>query len=172
MLALVSREDFNILSLTTPNFGNQYGMYLEDNCFLPGGFDYQYHYSRRIIALLKSVYENDFPAVAELGTGYGGMAYDLARDLPQCRLILLDLPTILTISQAYLIFCLGISRSVELYDEMGSKELGIKILFGYSPVFALKILMTIRLMHGSIAIQLLKCLHRRSITICSIFLER
>ena len=88
---------FTPRDLTGPGIGNPFGIFL-DGALIQTGAPYQHYCAQRIIRQL-----NSEPAVvAEIGGGYGGMAYYLLRDRPQLTYLDFDLPESLALTAYYL----------------------------------------------------------------------
>jgi len=89
-----------LAALHIEDFGNPYGMYVDDQ-FLRSGVDYQYYYANRVSEILSN--DGKHLTVAELGGGIGGFAYFLCKARPAgLTYINLDLPEILCISSYFL----------------------------------------------------------------------
>lgn len=123
------------------DFGNPYGMYVNDT-FIRTGADYQYYYANQVNHLLG---EFDLPTVVvELGGGIGGFAAFLQKARPSnLTYINLDLPEILCIS-AYQLLNLFPEKKSVLYGEIN--DLSTKALSAYDlallPCFAIESLNT------------------------------
>jgi hypothetical protein len=103
--------------LHVENFGNPYGIYVDDE-FVRTGSDYQYYYAHAVTKLLEPLAERRI--VAELGGGVGGFAYYINRLLPSnLSYVNLDLPEILCISSYQLLNLLP-EKSFLLYGETAS----------------------------------------------------
>lgn len=83
--------------LAGPNVGNPFGIVL-DGLLIPTGATYQHYCAHRILRELAP----GPSVVAEIGGGYGGMAYYLLRDRPQLTYIDFDLPESLALTAYYL----------------------------------------------------------------------
>jgi hypothetical protein len=130
-----SVDDFN---LQTPNFGNQFGFYINNNIFLPGGCDYQFYYADRIKSIIYDKIGLCAATVAELGPGYGGVAFYLSTLLAKGKIILFDMPLVLTMASANLLETTQNSE-VLLFDEVGSSSLSsIKNEISLLPSFAIE----------------------------------
>lgn len=98
--------------LSAPLVGNPYG-YTMDGVFIRGGADYQHYYAHAIAELVGSSKEQ---IVAELGGGFGGLAYYLIRDNPQMTYVGFDLPEATALASYYLMRSLP-SVAIRLYGE-------------------------------------------------------
>ncbi len=98
--------------LSTPLIGNPWGSTM-DGVFLAPGVDYQHFYAHEIKALLSSCDSN---IVAELGGGFGGMAYFLVRDIPEITYVDFDLPEALALASFYLMKAFP-GLPIQLYGE-------------------------------------------------------
>lgn len=90
---------YTIQNLVSPDIGNPYGFFV-DGVFLKAGSDYLHFYASKIQSLLPS---STRPVVAELGGGFGGMAYYFLRDNPAATYIDFDLPENLALASYYLL---------------------------------------------------------------------
>ena len=84
-------------NLAGPGIGNPFGIFL-DGTLIQSGAPYQHYCSFKIIRQLIS----DAAVVAEIGGGYGGMAYYLLRDRPRLTYLDFDLPESLALTAYYL----------------------------------------------------------------------
>lgn len=87
-----------IKELDSPKVGNPYGHLIDDSLVHPNNF--LNHYRGRYISQL--VGELARPVIAEIGAGYGGLAYYLKKFSQSCCYINFDLPENLLISSYYL----------------------------------------------------------------------
>lgn len=99
--------------LSGPLVGNPYG-YTIDGVFIRGGSDYQHYYAYAIAQLLNFKQKN---VVAELGGGFGGLAYYLVRDNPHLTYVDFDLPEGTALASYYLMRSLP-HVSIRLYGEI------------------------------------------------------
>jgi len=90
---------FPLSDLTPPDIGNPFGITI-DGIFVRTGSEDQHYCAHRIIDLLGSA---DAPVVAEIGGGFGGMAYYLVRDHPTVTYINFDLPETIALASYYLL---------------------------------------------------------------------
>jgi hypothetical protein len=90
---------YSLASLETPATGNPFGVVLE-NAFIRTGAEDQHFYAHRTIDLLRGL---ERPVVAEIGGGYGGMAYYLIRDLPGVSYLDFDVPETIALASWYLL---------------------------------------------------------------------
>ena len=88
---------FTTRDLAGPNIGNPFGIVL-DGALIQTGAPYQHYCAQRIIRQLGS----QKAVVAEIGGGYGGVAYYLLRDRPQLTYLDFDLPESLALTTYYL----------------------------------------------------------------------
>ena len=101
----------SIADLKSPNIGNPYGYYFEDQ-FISCGL-YQHFYSTQIKNLLL---KNNKKLILELGAGYGGMAYFLIRDILNVTYLDLDLPENIALTSYYLLKAFP-NKKIILYGE-------------------------------------------------------
>jgi hypothetical protein len=99
-------------ALSAPIVGNPYG-YTVDGVFIRGGADYQHYYAQAIAGLANSRQQ---VVVVELGGGFGGLGFYLARDNHQLTYIDFDLPEAIALASYYLIRSLP-GVSIRLYGE-------------------------------------------------------
>jgi hypothetical protein len=83
--------------LAGPGFGNPFGIQLGDT-FIPVGAEYAHYCAHRINLLLGSKQST----IAEIGGGFGNMAYYLLRDHPGLTYLNFDTPESLALSSYYL----------------------------------------------------------------------
>jgi hypothetical protein len=88
---------FALRDLAGPGIGNPFGVVL-DEILIQTGAPYQHYCAHRIMRQLIS--EQAF--VAEIGGGFGGMAYYLLRDRPRLTYLDFDLPESLALTAYYL----------------------------------------------------------------------
>lgn len=112
------RYDLN--ELRTPMIGNPFGIVLDD-IFISSGAEHQHYGAQRIADILK---KKD-AVVAEIGGGYGAMAYYLLRDHPGTTYCNFDLPESLALAAYYLMRCFPEKR-VLLYGESSLKDKDIE----------------------------------------------
>jgi hypothetical protein len=86
--------------LGSPAIGNAWGYIIDNQLVMPGACRHNYfaHQAR----LLLSEVEGGVPVVAEIGGGFGGLAYFLLSSGANCRYVNFDLPEILVVEQYYL----------------------------------------------------------------------
>jgi hypothetical protein len=89
---------FSLRDLVGPETGNPFGV-LIDGTLVRAGAVYQHYSAHRIREHLAS----EGGRVAEIGGGFGGMAYYLLRDQPNVRYIDFDLPESLALTSYYLL---------------------------------------------------------------------
>jgi hypothetical protein len=90
---------FDLSVLKVPDIGNPFGVVV-DGMFLRVGCEDQHYCAHRIIDILGS---SEMPVVAEIGGGYGGMAYYLIRDHPGVTYIDFDVPETIALASFYLL---------------------------------------------------------------------
>jgi putative sugar O-methyltransferase len=124
---------FQLADLEAPDIGNPFGVVL-DGVFVRNGSEDQHYCAQRIIDLLGS---SERPVVAEIGGGFGGMAYYLIRDRPGVTYLNFDLPDTIALGSYYLLSAFPDVRAT-LY---GEAELSAETLRGsriiLMPAFAL-----------------------------------
>jgi O-methyltransferase domain len=111
---------FELSDLKPPNVGNPFGFVL-DGIFVRTGSEDQHYCARRIIDLIGSL---DMPVVAEIGGGFGGMAYYLIRDCPGVTYLNFDMPETIALASYYLLSAFPRANSI-LY---GEAELNVEVL--------------------------------------------
>ncbi|WP_213803102.1 putative sugar O-methyltransferase [Granulicella sp. dw_53] len=95
----VQTEDhFSLSDLAGPEIGNPFGL-MVDNTLIRIGAEYQHYCAFRLGNLLSS----GASTVAEIGGGFGGMAYYLLRDHPQTTYLSFDVPESIALMSYYLI---------------------------------------------------------------------
>jgi len=98
--------------LSYPTFGNQSGAFIDGVFVGPGSFDNEIYGS-----LLKGIVDGQTrPTIAELGAGYGKLAYFFLRDLSAFTYVDFDLPEVLSVAAYYLIRSFPERRAL-LYGE-------------------------------------------------------
>ena len=103
---------FELSDLKPPNVGNPFGFVL-DGVFVRTGSEDQHYCAHRIIDLIGSF---DAPVVAEIGGGFGGMAYYLIRDLPSVTYLNFDMPETIALASYYLLNAFPEAKAI-LYGE-------------------------------------------------------
>jgi hypothetical protein len=88
---------YRMTTLLGPDTGNPFGVII-DGTFIRTGTPYQHYCATRIAEELGE----EIRVVAEIGGGYGGMAFYLLRDVPGLRYIDLDVPESLALTAFYL----------------------------------------------------------------------
>jgi hypothetical protein len=86
-----------ICELSGPKIGNPFGIYLNDT-LIRAGATYQHYCAHRISSILSSAK----PVVAEIGGGFGGMAYYLLRDRAGLTYFDFDVPESIALTSYYL----------------------------------------------------------------------
>ncbi|HZQ53731.1 MAG TPA: putative sugar O-methyltransferase [Bryobacteraceae bacterium] len=125
---------FGLADLTPPNIGNPFGVVL-DGTFVRHSSEDQHYCAHRIVDLLGPA---EAPVVAEIGGGFGGMAYFLMRDRPGVTYLNFDLPETIALASYYLLSAFPDAKAT-LY---GEAELGAEALrstgFILMPGFAIR----------------------------------
>ena len=107
-------------TLSGPAIGNPFGIVLEGVLIRPRA-EHQYYCAERIGSVL-----NDATAViAEIGGGYGGMAYYLLRDHSQVTYLNFDLPESLALAAYYLMKSFPEKRFL-LYGETSTRDVSLR----------------------------------------------
>jgi len=88
---------FTTRDLARPGIGNPFGIVL-DEILIQTGAPYQHYCAHRVMRQLIS----EQAVVAEIGGGFGGMAYYLLRDRPRLTYLDFDLPESLALTAYYL----------------------------------------------------------------------
>lgn len=88
---------YELEDLTGPEIGNPFGVVI-DEALIRTGSPYQHYCAHRVIQQLPL----QPAAVAEIGAGYGGMAYYLLRDRSRLTYLSFDLPESLALTAYYL----------------------------------------------------------------------
>lgn len=89
---------YSLRELAGPGTGNPWGVVLEDTLLREGAV-YQHYCAQRIARLLPS----GRATIAEIGGGFGGMAYYLLRDRPGTTYIDFDVPESIALASYYLL---------------------------------------------------------------------
>lgn len=103
---------FPVADLESPDIGSPLGVFMEGALVRTGSED-RHFYARRIIELTGLA---ETPAVAEIGGGFGGMAYFLIRDRPGVKYVDFDVPESVALASWYLLKAFPGLR-VTLYGE-------------------------------------------------------
>lgn len=119
---------FPMNALRGPDVGAPFGVVLENTLLRPGAQDH-HCYANRIVDLLRS---KESSVIAEIGGGFGGLAYYLLRDHPYVTYIDFDVPETIALAAYYLANALPHLR-LTLYGENAGGG-GIVLL----PAFTLK----------------------------------
>jgi putative sugar O-methyltransferase len=119
----------SISELARPKVGNPYGVKADDNILHAN--DFFNHYRGSFVKELLS--DTSHPIVAELGGGYGGLAYFIMQQVPNSTYINFDLPENLIIS-AYYIKASYPDKKVLIFDG-SDKPLLAESLKEYDAVF-------------------------------------
>jgi hypothetical protein len=107
----LTENRFALTNLAGPETGNPFGVEI-DGVLVRTGAEYQHYCAQRVAGLLGA----SEGSVAEIGGGYGGMAYYLLRDFPKVKYIGFDLPESLALTAYYLSKSLP-QRRLLLYGE-------------------------------------------------------
>lgn len=105
-----NKRDVSLLGY--PRFGNQVGAFVEDQFVGTGSF-FNDIYGQMLSGL---VARKERPVIADLGGGYGKLAYFTLRDLPRFSFIDFDLPEVLCLAAYYLMKAFP-DRNALLYGE-------------------------------------------------------
>ena len=89
---------FTVRDLAVPPIGNPYGVMI-DGTLVAARAEFQHYCAYRLASLLKT---SETGSVAEIGAGFGGMAYYLLRDRPGVRYLNFDLPESIALASYYL----------------------------------------------------------------------
>jgi hypothetical protein len=89
---------FTVRDLAVPPIGNPYGVMI-DGTLVGARAEFQHYCAYRLASLLKKM---EADSVAEIGGGFGGMAYYLLRDRPGVRYLNFDLPESIALASYYL----------------------------------------------------------------------
>ncbi|MCK4662953.1 MAG: putative sugar O-methyltransferase [Bacteroidales bacterium] len=106
----VFKKDSNFLKI--PNCGNPWGIVIESDLIAPKSTRFAAH-SIQIQNLTKDI---SCPIIAEIGGGYGGLAYYLLRDNKDLTYIDFDLPETLVLISYYLLYIFP-EKKIFLYGE-------------------------------------------------------
>lgn len=109
----LTEMNYPISSLECPNIGNPYG-YTLDGTFIRVGADYHHYYATIISRLVRS---KAHTTVAEIGGGFGGMAYYLMRDNSNLTYVDFDLPENVALTSFYLLSAFP-EKKIGLYGEI------------------------------------------------------
>lgn len=103
---------FGLSDLDPPKIGNPFGIVIDD-VFVRNGSEDQNYCAHRIVDLLASA---NSPVVAEIGGGFGGMAYFLIRDCPGLTYVDFDVPETIALASYYLLSAFPETKAT-LYGE-------------------------------------------------------
>lgn len=106
-----TKDTFHLRDLAGPDAGNPFGVLL-DGVLLRPGAEYQHDCAWRIHQLARSRHT----VIAEIGGGYGGMAYYLLRNREDITYIGFDVPESIALTAYYLSKALP-EKKILLYDE-------------------------------------------------------
>jgi hypothetical protein len=107
----LTADRFPLTNLAGPDTGNPFGVEI-NGVLVRTGAEYQHYCAQRVAGLL----DGPEGCVAEIGGGYGGMAYYLLRDFPKVKYIGFDVPESLALTAYYLSKALP-QRRLLLYGE-------------------------------------------------------
>ena len=110
---------YDLDDLRGPKTGNPYGIVLDD-IFVSNGAEHQHYGARRVSGILN---KSD-AVVAEIGGGYGAMAYYLLRDCPRMTYWNFDVPESLALAAYYLTRNFPEKR-ILLYGESSIKNVSL-----------------------------------------------
>lgn len=102
---------YRLTTLVGPDTGNPFGAVI-DGSFIRTGAPYQHYCAIRVAEVLG----DESGVVAEIGGGYGGMAFYLLRDVPRVQYIDFDVPESLALTAYYLMKSLP-QKTFLLYGE-------------------------------------------------------
>ena len=108
----INNNKKSISNLAYPTFGNQSGAFIEKNFIGPGSFDNDFYGS----ILSELVSDLEHPVVADLGAGYGKLAYFTLKNIEKSTFIDFDLPETLCLAAYYLMKCWPNKKTL-LYGE-------------------------------------------------------
>jgi hypothetical protein len=113
-------SSFDLRDLAGPGIGNPFGIVI-NGTLIQTGTPYQHYCARRIMRQLISRHA----VVAEIGGGFGGMAYYLLRDRPHLTYLDFDLPESLALTTYYLHKAFP-TKTFLLYGEEELNSMAIK----------------------------------------------
>lgn len=116
----ITKSKYALHDLSGSSIGNPFGIVLE-GVLIRNGAEHQHYCAHRI----RNVLHNGFAVVAEIGGGYGGMAFYLLRDRPTTGYLNFDLPESLALAAYYLIKSFPEKRFL-LCGETSTKRLAIE----------------------------------------------
>ncbi len=117
--ASLTNGQFVLTDLATPNIGNPFGVVI-DGTLIEAGAPYRHYCAQRLSGLLAS----EAAAVAEIGGGFGGMAYYFLRDRPGMKYHDFDVPESIALTSYYLMTSFP-QLKFSLYAEKDSPEQAI-----------------------------------------------
>lgn len=115
----VTDRQFELTDLASPNIGNPFGVVIEGT-LVEAGAPYRHYCAQRIFGLLAS----EATVIAEIGGGFGGMAYYFLRDHPEMKYLDFDVPESVALASYYLMKSFPQLR-FSLYAEEESPEQAI-----------------------------------------------
>jgi hypothetical protein len=116
-----TRGRFELRQLAGPGLGNPFGVFIDGTLLAPAA-EYHHYCAQRLLSQLGAGRR----VVAEIGGGYGGMAYYLLRDGGALTYLNFDVPESLALMSWYLMKAFPSSRFL-LY---GEKEIGEQFAMG------------------------------------------
>ena len=107
-----NQKKYTLSDLSMPRFGNQNGALIENNFVVFGSF-FNFIYADIIKKYLKT---NDHNMIADLGAGYGKLAYYVLKDQNKYTFLDFDIPETLVLASYYLSKCFP-EKKVFFYGE-------------------------------------------------------
>lgn len=110
------RPGIPIKELEAPRIGNPWGYVAEDSLLIEPVLEYNFqaNYFKEILSEIEN------PLILEIGGGFGGLGYQILRNIPNVKYIGIDLPENLLI-QSYYLTCAFPELKVMLYSENTGK---------------------------------------------------
>ena len=122
-------EDRDPGQLAVPLVGNPYGCVLDGQLITPAACPHNYYF-QRARALLAGDPES---VVAEIGAGFGGIAYFLLRSGMNLHYVEFDLPEVLIVAEYFLLTALPEKRFL-LFGEDPSNDLSMDVIRQYDGI--------------------------------------
>ena len=104
-------RNYSVQKLAGPTIGNPFGVMVEGT-LVRAGAEYQHYCALEV----QELFEDNAATVAEIGGGYGGMAYYLLRDCPGVKYLDFDVSESIALTSYFLMRCFP-SRRFLLYGE-------------------------------------------------------
>jgi hypothetical protein len=123
---------FTLCDLVGPNIGNPFGVQIE-GMHIRVGAEYTHYCAHRVDRLLNS----EIGAVAEIGGGFGGMAYYLLRDRARVTYLDFDVPESIALTSYYLLSAFPQLNFLLYGEEELTKEAIARVNVVLMPVFKL-----------------------------------